>query len=339
MNILVTGGLGFIGSHVVVELLQNNYKVIIIDNLSNSKKSVLSKIELISNKKVLFYQKNLKDDISQIFNDQIIHAVIHLAGLKSVGESVNNPLLYYSENIYSTINLIKIMEQYKCYNLIFSSSATVYGNQKSPLREDMKIGNGITNPYGKTKYMIEEILHDYSKSNINFKVISLRYFNPIGSHPTGLIGEDPNGLPNNLMPYILNVAYKNNIDFTMEEYDCLSIFGNNYNTKDGTAIRDYIHVVDLARAHLLALKNIDKINKYRYYNIGSGKGVSVLDIINTFKKVNKISLPYQICERRVGDLEEVFCDTNKSIKELGFKPKYNLSDMCQHSWNFKKKNK
>ena len=337
MNILVTGGLGFIGSHIAVELLKNNYNVIIIDNLSNSKNSVLSRIAEISNKKVIFYRKNLKDDISQIFNDQVIYAVIHLAGLKSVGESVNNPLLYYSENINSTINLIKTMERYGCKNLIFSSSATVYGNQKSPLREDMKIGNDITNPYGKTKYMIEEILNDYSKSNNNFNIISLRYFNPIGSHPSGLIGEDPNGLPNNLMPYILNVAYKNNIDFTMKGYDCLSIFGDNYNTKDGTAIRDYIHVADLARAHFLALKKIEQTNKYRYYNIGSGKGTSVLDIINTFKKVNKINLPYQICERRVGDLEEVFCDTTKSKKELGFKPKYNLSNMCKHSWNFKNK--
>ena len=334
MEILLTGGLGFIGSHIAIELLSRNYKVIIIDNLSNSKLSVLSSIKRITNKEIIFYKRNLQDDISDIFTNHLIYAVIHLAGLKSVGESVKNPLLYYKENIMTTINLLETMEKFSCKNLIFSSSATVYGNQQSPLNENMQIGCNISNPYGKTKFMIEEILSDFCKTNQQFSATSLRYFNPIGAHPSGLIGEDPNGIPNNLMPYILKVAYKNNIDSKLGSYDYLSIYGNDYNTEDGTGVRDYIHVVDLARAHVLSLKNIEYPKGYDAYNIGTGIGYSVLDVVNTFIKVNNVKLPYKFLGRRNGDIDTVYCDSNKSRNKLNFSPEYNLQEMCKHAWNY-----
>ena len=272
MAVLLTGGLGFIGSHIAVKLLNNNYKVIIIDNLYNSKLTTLNSVKKITNSdNIIFYNLDLCQNINQVFERHNILAVIHLAGLKSVSESVKDPIFYYKTNIFSTINLLEAMKRYNCNNLVFSSSATVYGNKKAPLHENLDIGHGITNPYGKTKYFIEEILSDVSKSDDQFKIISLRYFNPVGAHPSGLIGENPNGTPNNLMPYILKVAYKNNIDASLSGYDYLSIYGNTYETNDGTAIRDYIHVMDLANAHLLALKKIKHSEGYKFYNIGSGR--------------------------------------------------------------------
>ena len=335
-HILITGGLGFIGSHVAVTLLNRGCSLIIIDNLHNSKKNVLEKIiRITNNKNIVFYERDLCDDIDDLFTNHTIDGVIHMAGLKAVKESIDNPLLYYRTNILSTINLVETMIKYKCYTLIFSSSATVYGSTKAPLKETSGTGKGITNPYGKTKYMIEEILRDVCVANKKFKIISLRYFNPIGAHPSGLIGEDPNGIPNNLMPYILKVAYKHNITSSLEGYDHLSIYGGNYNSKDGTAIRDYIHVMDVAKAHYLALNKIedlDELTNYNFFNIGNGTGYTVLDVINTFKKVNNVAVPYIFEERRPGDLEAVYCDTVKSKALLGFKPDYSLEDMCKHSW-------
>ena len=335
MEILLTGGLGFIGSHIAVKLLTNNYEVVIIDNLYNSKLSTLKNIKKITNSNnITFYNLDLSHNINQVFERHNISAVIHLAGLKSVSESVKDPIFYYKTNIMSTINLLETMKKYNCNNLVFSSSATVYGNQNSPLHENLDIGHGITNPYGKTKYFIEEILSDVSKSDDKFKIISLRYFNPVGAHPSGLIGENPNGTPNNLMPYILKVAYKNNIDASLSGYDYLSIYGNTYETNDGTAIRDYIHVMDLANAHLLALKKIKHSESYKFYNIGSGKGSSVLDIVKAFKEVNNVKLPYKFVDKRFGDLELVYCDTQKSFEELGFSTEINLEQMCKDSWNY-----
>jgi len=340
MEVLLTGGLGFIGSHIAVRLLNNNYHIVIIDNLSNSKLSTLNSIKKITNNdNISFYNLDLCRNINQVFENHHISAVIHLAGLKSVSESLKNPIFYYKTNIMSTINLLETMKKYNCNNLVFSSSATVYGNQKSPLHENLDIGHGITNPYGKTKYFIEEVLKDVSKSDDKFKIISLRYFNPVGAHPSGLIGENPNGIPNNLMPYILKVAYKNNIDASVADYDYLSIYGNTYETNDGTAIRDYIHVMDLANAHLLALKKIDNGDGYKFYNIGTGKGSSVLDIVKTFKEVNNVKLPYKFADKRFGDLELVYCDTHKSYEELGFSTEINLEQMCKDSWNYILSNK
>ena len=332
-QILITGGLGYIGSHVAVTLLNEGYTIIIIDNLNNSKKSVLDKIiNITNNSNITFYERDLCNNIDDIFINHTIHGVIHMAGLKAVKESIESPLLYYRTNILSTINLVETMIKNKCYILIFSSSATVYGQSKAPLKESSETGKGISNPYGKTKYMIEEILKDICIAHEQFKIIALRYFNPIGAHPSGLIGEDPNGIPNNLMPYILKVAYKNNISSSIEGYEHLSIFGADYNSRDGTAIRDYIHVMDLAKAHYLSINKISDFTGYNYFNIGNGIGYTVLDVVNTFKKINKVKLPYILKDRRTGDLERVYCDTTKSEELLGFSPDYNLEDMCKHSW-------
>ena len=333
-HILITGGLGFIGSHVAVTLLNKGYSIIIIDNLYNSKENVLEKIIKITHKNnIIFYKRDLCDDIDDIFTNHTIDGVIHMAGLKSVKESIDKPLLYYKINILSTINLVETMIKHNCYTLIFSSSATVYGSAKAPLKEISETGKGISNPYGRTKYIIEKILLDVCDANKLFKIVSLRYFNPIGAHPSGLLVEDPNGKPYNLMPHILKVAYKNNIMPSLKGYDSLSIYGNNYNTKDGTAVRDYIHVMDVAKAHYLSLNKIANFTNYNYFNIGTGKGTSVLDVVHTFKKVNNIVLPYIIKEGRPGDLEIVYCDTVKSLEILEFKPDYNLEDMCRHAWN------
>jgi len=333
-NILVTGGTGFIGSHTCVELLDNGYNVVIIDNLINSKKNVVDKIKQITNNNIIFYEIDLFDkyELLQIFTKHKFDCVMHFAGLKAVAESVNKPLLYYKNNIMITLNLLELMEKFKCYNLIFSSSATVYGNQKPPFKEDMNIGQGITNPYGQTKYMIEQILKDLCISNNKFNVTCLRYFNPVGAHPSGLIGEDPNGIPNNLMPVILKVAIKNNLDSDLgDRYKNLNIFGNDYNTKDGTCLRDYIHVVDLAQGHVKTLNNMDG---YKVYNLGTGKGISVLDIINKFTEINKVDLPYKIVGKRDGDLAEVYCDPSLVKDELGWEAKLGLENMCRDSWNF-----
>ena len=333
MKILVTGGTGFIGSHTSVELLNNGYEVVIADNLSNSKLSVLEKIQEITGKKVQFYKIDLcnKDDVRLIFEENTIDAIIHFAGLKAVGESVSKPILYYNNNILSTLNLVEVASEFDCKKLVFSSSATVYGNpEKLPITEDQKIG-GTTNPYGTTKYMIERILNDLYISDNSWSIALLRYFNPIGAHPSGLIGENPNGLPNNLMPYIIKVANG--------ELPILSVFGNDYETKDGTGVRDYIHVVDLAKGHIKAIEKVSKKTGIDAYNIGTGEGYSVLDLISTFEKVNKVKVNYKIVDRRPGDIAACYADPTKALNELGWKAEKNIEDMCKDAYNFVKNNK
>lgn len=337
--ILVTGGLGFIGSHTCVHLLENNYNIIVIDNLNNSKPEVKEKIQNITGKKIIFFKIDLldKDNLWKIFNDFSIIGVIHFAGYKAVNESIQQPLLYYNNNIMSTINLLDIMVQFNVYNLIFSSSSTVYGSaNKAPFNENSIIGQGITNPYGKTKYMIEQILEDCQKADPNFKITSLRYFNPVGAHSSGIIGESPNDIPNNLMPFILKVCIHNNIVSIDDSYNSLNIYGNDYDTPDGSAIRDYIHVEDLAEAHLLALKNIQR--GYNVYNVGTGNGTSVIQMVNNFKRVNNINLPYSLKDRREGDLDIVYSDCNKVIDDWNWKPSRSLDDICKDAWNFAVKN-
>lgn len=327
--ILVTGGLGFIGSHTVVELLDNNYDVIIIDNLSNSKIEVLDKLKKITGKDIKFYQNDVcdKEALRKIFKENNIDGVIHFAGFKAVGESVAKPLMYYRNNIDSTLTLLEVMAEYSCYNIIFSSSATVYGNPKSlPIYEDFPLST--TNPYGTTKLFIEYILNDLYVSDNNWNITILRYFNPIGAHKSGLIGEDPNGIPNNLMPYIVKVA--------TGELPILSIFGDDYNTSDGTGVRDYIHVVDLARGHVLALNNKNK--GVKVYNLGTGKGTSVLELVNAFEKVNNITINKKIAPRRPGDIDSCYASCDKAFKELGFKAEKTVDEMCRDSYNFVKHN-
>jgi len=327
MKILVTGGCGYIGSHTCVELLNENYEVVIIDNLSNSKEDVIDKIEKISNKKVKFYKGDLRDEslLRTIFKENIIDAIIHFAGLKAVGESVLYPLKYYENNIGSTISLLNIMNENNCKKIIFSSSATVYGSPETlPIKEDSKLST--TNPYGTTKLFIERILEDVYKSDKEYSIAILRYFNPIGAHKSGLIGENPNGIPNNLMPYIVKVATK--------ELECLSIYGNDYDTHDGTGVRDYIHVVDLAKGHLSALKKILNSKELNYYNLGTGNGYSVLDIINAFEKANNIKVNYKIVDRRPGDIASCYADPTKALKELNWKANKNIEDMCKDAYNY-----
>ncbi len=328
MKILVTGGTGYIGSHTCCELLDNNYEVVIIDNLCNSKREVLDKIKEITNKEVTFYEGDVcnKDLLEKIFTEHKIDAVIHFAGLKAVGESVSIPLAYYRNNIDSTLSLLETMQKYNCKNIIFSSSATVYGEQSEPMREDMELKTP-TNPYGKTKLYIENILKDLYTSDNEWKITLLRYFNPVGAHSSGLIGENPNGIPNNLMPYILKVA--------IGSLPCLTIFGNDYNTQDGTCIRDYIHVVDLAKGHLKALDHsFNNEPSLNIYNLGTGKGVSVKEIVETFEKVNNLKLNYKYGERRPGDLEVVYANVSKALNELNWKTEKTLEDMCKDSYNF-----
>lgn len=327
--ILVTGGLGYIGSHTVVELINNNYEVVIIDNLSNSKIETLDKLKKITGKDIKFYQNDVcdKDALRKIFSENKIDGVIHFAGYKAVGESVEKPLKYYRNNIDSTLSLLEVMDENKCYNIIFSSSATVYGKPKSlPIYEDFPLST--TNPYGTTKLFIEQILNDLYVSNNNWNITILRYFNPIGAHKSGLIGEDPKDIPNNLMPYIVKVANK--------ELEVLSIFGDDYDTPDGTGVRDYIHVVDLARGHVLALKN--KKTGVKIYNLGTGKGTSVLELVHAFEKVNKIEINKKISPRRPGDIDACYASCEKAMKELGFKAEKDIDEMCMDAYNFVKKN-
>lgn len=323
MKILVTGGCGYIGSHTCVELLENGYEVVVIDNLINSKKEVIDKIQTITGKKLYFYEGDVRDKsiLTSIFQQHKIDAVIHFAGLKAVGESVENPLLYYDNNIYSTITLCDVMQKFKCKNIVFSSSATVYGiPQKLPLTEDHPLGT--TNPYGTTKLFNEKILNDLYASDNKWSVMILRYFNPIGSHKSYLIGENPNNIPNNLMPYLVKVA--------TGEYECLSIYGNDYDTIDGTGVRDYIHVVDLANGHIKALEHLKK--GVNIYNLGTGNGYSVLQLINTFEKVNNIKINYKFVERRKGDVPSCYANPDKALHELNWKAQYNLEDMCEDSY-------
>jgi len=339
MNILVTGGLGFIGSHTIIELSKSNYNIIVIDNLSNSSVDIIDKIEKMIYPikiKVIIGDINNSCLLDSIFSKNNIYAVIHFAGLKAVGESVSKPLLYYDNNISSTIQLLNIMNKHNVKRIIFSSSATVYGSQPSPLTEDTIAGMNLTNPYGRTKYFIEEILKDLKDWNI----IILRYFNPIGAHESGIIGENPNGIPNNLMPFILKVAKNHYLHEKNPVYNKLKIFGNDYKTIDGTGVRDYIHVVDLAIAHIKSLKYIiDKEKKSKLpfvniYNIGTGKGTSVLELIKIFENINKIKIPYEIHPRRLGDVDICYCSANKALKELKWKPYKTINDMCKDSWNY-----
>jgi UDP-glucose 4-epimerase len=332
MKVLVTGGMGYIGSHTVVELLENNYEVVIVDNLVNSKIDVLDKIEKITGKRPIFYQYDLCNyqDLETIFKENKIDVVIHFAGLKAVGESCEKPLLYYQNNLISTMNLLDIMAKYNCKRLVFSSSATVYGKPKSlPIQEDFPLST--TNPYGSTKLFIEYMLKDLYKADPTWSIAILRYFNPIGAHQSYLLGENPNGIPNNLMPYIVKVATK--------ELDHLNIFGNDYDTKDGTGVRDYIHVVDLAKGHIKAVEKVLTTNKVDCYNLGTGVGYSVLEMVELFKKVNKVDVPYKIVERRSGDISSCYADPTYALKELGFKAEKTLEDMVRDSYQFVVNNK
>ena len=332
MKILVTGGTGYIGSHTCVELLNEGYEVIIVDNLVNSKKDVVKKIEKITGKTVKFYKKDVcdKNALRKIFEEnKPIEAVLHFAGLKAVGESVAQPIRYYENNIGSTLSLVTVMKEYNCKKIVFSSSATVYGDpDELPITEKATVG-GTTNPYGTSKYFIERILKDVTIADKDFRVVLLRYFNPIGAHESGLIGENPNGIPNNLMPYIIKVATK--------ELPILNVFGNDYDTKDGTGVRDYIHVVDLAKGHIKALEKACQEPGVKVYNLGTGHGYSVLELIQTFEKVNNIKIPYKIVERRPGDIATCFAESKKAWKELNWKAEKGLEDMCRDAYNFIKK--
>ena len=332
MRILVTGGCGYIGSHTVVELLESNYEVIIVDNLINSKIETIDKIEKITGKKPKFYQVDLceKELVKKIFEENKIDAVIHFAGLKAVGESVKKPVLYYQNNLISTLNLLEVMKEHECKKIVFSSSATVYGDPETlPIRENFPLST--TNPYGSTKLFIEYMLKDLYKSDPTWGIAILRYFNPIGAHSSYLLGEDPNGIPNNLMPYIVKVATR--------ELECLSVFGNDYDTKDGTGVRDYIHVVDLAKGHIKAIEKILKEEKVDCYNLGTGTGYSVLEMVETFKKVNQVDVPYKIVERRAGDIAECYADNTYAKQELGFEPTKTLEDMVRDSYQYSVNNK
>ena len=327
MSILVTGGAGFIGSHTVVELLEENEDIIIVDNFINSKPETLDKVRTISNKDFKFYEVDLLDEenLEKVFKENNIEAVIHFAGLKAVGESVEKPVEYYHNNITGTLVLLKIMKKYNCKKIIFSSSATVYGLPKEvPIKEDFPLST--TNPYGSTKLMIEQILKDVCISDKDFCAILLRYFNPIGAHKSGLIGEEPNGIPNNLMPYINKVANG--------DLDHLNVFGNDYNTIDGTGVRDYIHVVDLAKGHVKALEKARKIVGAEAYNLGTGKGYSVLEIVNAFENATGMKVKYEITARRPGDIGECYADPTKALEELGWKAEYGIDEMCRDAWRF-----
>ena len=327
MSILVTGGAGFIGSHTVVELLEKGEEIIIVDNFCNSSPDVLDKIKEITNKEFKFYEVDLLDEenLEKVFKENDIESVIHFAALKAVGESVSKPLEYYHNNVTGTVILLKLMQKYNCKRIVFSSSATVYGNPASlPIKEDFPLST--TNPYGSTKLMMEQVLQDVCVADAEFSVAILRYFNPIGAHESGLIGEVPNGIPNNIMPYILKVANG--------EYEVLTVFGNDYNTPDGTGIRDYIHVVDLAKGHLKALDKIRAEKGAKVYNLGTGNGYSVLDLVTNFEKVNNVKVNYKIGPRRPGDIAACYADPTKAKEELGWVARYGIEEMCRDAWKF-----
>ena len=331
MSILVTGGAGFIGSHTAVELLNAGKEIVILDDFSNSKPEVLDKIRKITGKDFKFYEVNYLDreKVERIFEENDIEAVMNFAGFKAVGESVAKPLMYYRNNISGAVTLLEVMQKYNVKKFVFSSSATVYGDPEViPITEDCKVG-GTTNPYGTTKLFIEQILKDLYKSDNTWDICILRYFNPVGSHESGLIGEEPQGIPNNLMPYVVRVAAG-----TLKE---LSVFGNDYPTHDGTGVRDYIHVVDLAKGHVSAMDKLDKEGSGLYiYNLGTGTGYSVLDMVKAFEDSTGKKVPYKITERRPGDLAEIFADPTKAKEELNWVATKTLEDMCKDSWNFAK---
>lgn len=328
-KILITGGTGFIGSHTAVELIQAGYDVEILDNLYNSKIGVLNRIEQLTGVKPKFHEVDLRDAeaMAEVFEDGDFETVIHFAGLKAVGESVEQPLKYYENNVGGTINLLECMQEYGVHNIVFSSSATVYGEQDTEkLSEDLETGRNLTNPYGRTKYMIEEILQDTAKADSELHVTILRYFNPIGAHPSGLLGEDPNDRPNNLMPIIMKVA--------TGEIPELSIYGNDYDTPDGTCIRDYIHVVDLARGHVAALEAMGGDGNVQVYNLGTGQGVSVLEMVKAFSEVSGKALPHKIVARRAGDLAVVCADPSLAKKKLGWKTELSVGDAMRDTLNY-----
>lgn len=332
MNILLTGGAGFIGNHTIVELCAKGHDVFVVDNFVNSNPEALKRVELITGKPVPFLEADVCDveAMDRLFAEHGFDAVIHFAGLKAVGESVSKPLEYYRNNLCSTFSLLEAMRRHGCHKLIFSSSATVYGSPAEiPITEDCPKGI-CTNPYGETKSMIERILTDFQAANPDWSVVLLRYFNPIGAHPSGLIGERPNGIPNNLMPYITQTAIGKRSE--------LSVFGNDYPTPDGTGVRDYIHVVDLARGHVAALRALNGGAGVNIYNLGTGHGYSVLDVVKAFEKANGIKIPYSIKDRRPGDIATCYCKPDKALRELGWKAGFDLEQMCRDSWNFQKNN-
>ena len=332
MNVLVTGGAGYIGSHTCVELLNSGYGVVVIDNLCNSNPKSLDRVRELTGKELTFYEGDVRDEtlLKKIFAENDIGCVIHFAGLKAVGESVSIPWKYYDNNLNSTLVLTKVMKEVGMMNIIFSSSATVYtADNEMPLKETSRTG-GCTNPYGWTKYMTEVILSDMSKAEKDWSVVLLRYFNPIGAHPSGRMGEDPRGIPNNLMPYITQVA--------VGRREKLSVYGNDYPTHDGTGVRDYIHVVDLAKGHVAAVDYACKHKGCEVFNLGTGVGVSVLDMVNTFREVNQVELPYVIAPRRPGDIATCYADPSKSREVLGWTAEHDLADMCRDSWNWQKNN-
>ena len=332
MSILVTGGAGYIGSHTVVELLTAGYEVVVVDNLCNSSRESIARVEDITGKNVTFYEADILDEdaMEQIFAKEDIESCIHFAGLKAVGESVEKPWMYYNNNITGTLTLIKVMERHNVRNIVFSSSATVYGAPKEiPITENCPKGE-ITNPYGQTKSMLEQILTDIQKADNRWNVILLRYFNPIGAHKSGRIGENPNGIPNNLMPYITQVA--------VGRLECLGVFGNDYNTHDGTGVRDYIHVVDLAKGHVKAIEKLKDNDGLNIYNLGTGIGYSVLDIVHNFEKASGQHIPYVIKPRRAGDIDACYSDPSKAERELGWKAENGILEMCEDSWRWQSNN-
>ena len=332
-KILVTGGAGYIGSHTCVELLNAGYELVVLDNFSNSKPEVLEKIKKITGKDFKFYECDYTsaEALEKVFIENKIGQVINFAGFKAVGESVAKPLEYYTNNVYGALNLLQVMKKYNVKNFVFSSSATVYGDpERIPIDEECRVG-GTTNPYGTSKYMIELILKDLYKSDPTWNIVILRYFNPIGAHKSGLIGEEPQGIPNNLLPYITRVA-----NGTLKE---LSVYGDDYDTKEGTGVRDYIHVVDLAIGHVKAIEKILKDEKkLSIYNLGTGNGYSVLEIVNAFKEENKVDVPYRITDRRPGDIAVCYANPKKAKEELGFVAKYGIDDMVRDAWNYQKNN-
>ena len=332
MNVLVTGGAGYIGSHTCLELLNEGYGVIVIDNLCNSNPKSLDRVQALTGKSLTFYEGDVRDEalLKKIFAAHDIGCVIHFAGLKAVGESVSIPWKYYDNNLNSTLVLTKVMEEVGMKNIIFSSSATVYtADNEMPLKETSRTGH-CTNPYGWTKYMTEQILSGMAHADKDWGIVLLRYFNPIGAHESGQIGEDPRGIPNNLMPYITQVA--------IGRREKLSVFGNDYDTPDGTGVRDYIHVVDLARGHVAAVNYVTANKGCEVFNLGTGTGYSVLDMVKAFRTVNNVELPYQIVERRPGDIATCYADPAKSAQMLGWKATHSLEDMCRDSWNWQSKN-
>ncbi|MDE6384557.1 MAG: UDP-glucose 4-epimerase GalE [Eubacterium sp.] len=332
MSVLVTGGAGYIGSHTCVELLNSGVDVVIVDNFCNCKKSSIDRIKALTNRAFTYYECDIRDydGMDEIFKKESIDSVIHFAGLKAVGESVYKPLEYFDNNINGTLVLLDVMRNNGCKKIVFSSSATVYGmNNISPLTEDMKVG-GVTNPYGRTKLMIEEIMQDLYVSDKEWSICLLRYFNPIGAHKSGTMGEDPNGIPNNLMPYITQVA--------IGKLDHLGVYGDDYDTHDGTGVRDYIHVVDLALGHVKAVEKVASGTGLNIYNLGTGKGYSVLDVVKAFEKASGVKIKYEILDRRPGDIATCYSDPSKALKELGWKAERDIEEMCEDSWRWQSQN-